>query len=136
MIVVDTNILFYFWSPGEFSEAAEAIRRKDSEWMAPSIWKSEFLSILVQYLWIGRLDITTAGTILDKAKHSLRGYEYEPDSEKVLKLAMVSRCSSYDCEFVALAQGKNVPLVTADKKLVQSFPQIAISPNDFIKTDA
>jgi predicted nucleic acid-binding protein len=34
---------------------------------------------------------------------------------------------NYDCEFVALAQHLDVPLVTADKKILREFPVIAKS---------
>jgi predicted nucleic acid-binding protein len=34
---------------------------------------------------------------------------------------------NYDCEFVALAQHLDVPLVTADKKILREFPAIAKS---------
>jgi predicted nucleic acid-binding protein len=36
-----------------------------------------------------------------------------------------SKCSAYDCEFVALAQGLKVPLITTDRKLVREFPRTA-----------
>ena len=37
-----------------------------------------------------------------------------------------SHCSAYDCEFVALALELEVPLVTADRQLLRSFPRIAV----------
>ncbi len=48
------------------------------------------------------------------------------DSEVVLNLVN-SDCSAYDCEFVALAKEKNTPLFTMDKKIIQSFPDVAVS---------
>ena len=43
------------------------------------------------------------------------------DSATVLALAASSNCSAYDCEFVALADYLDVPLVTADRKLKTRF---------------
>jgi predicted nucleic acid-binding protein len=49
----------------------------------------------------------------------------------VLELASRSGCSAYDCEFVALAQDLEVPLVTNDRQILKAFPTIAISPSAF-----
>jgi len=53
-------------------------------------------------------------------------------SQQVLGLAIRSRCSAYDCEFVALAQDLRVPFVTADRQVLVAFPSIAVSPTDFV----
>jgi predicted nucleic acid-binding protein len=37
-----------------------------------------------------------------------------------------SDCSAYDCEFVALAVQLEIKLVTMDKKLLKSFPQLVV----------
>jgi predicted nucleic acid-binding protein len=50
----------------------------------------------------------------------------------ILRLASVSKCSAYDCEFVALAHSLGVPLVTSDAEILDSFPSIAVSPKDFV----
>jgi predicted nucleic acid-binding protein len=39
---------------------------------------------------------------------------------------------AYDCEFVALAQYLNVPLVTADKKILREFPEVATSLDSLV----
>jgi hypothetical protein len=46
--------------------------------------------------------------------------------------AASSKCSAYDCEFVALAQDLSVPLVTSDQKILTAFPETAVSPDDFL----
>ena len=47
--------------------------------------------------------------------------EFTVDSDTVLALAAGSGCSAYDCEFVALAEYLDVPLVSADRKLKAEF---------------
>jgi predicted nucleic acid-binding protein len=37
-------------------------------------------------------------------------------------------CSSYDAEFVVLAQHLQCPLLTFDRKLLQLFPDVAVQP--------
>ena len=67
------------------------------------------------------------------AESLLAGNEHIVDSAPVLAMAYSSGCAAYDCEFVYLAQLLGVPLVTADRKILREFPQVAISPAEFIK---
>jgi predicted nucleic acid-binding protein len=39
----------------------------------------------------------------------------------------------YDCEFVWLARDLSLPLVTADKKVLNAFSGFAVMPDIFIK---
>jgi predicted nucleic acid-binding protein len=50
------------------------------------------------------------------------------DSAVALQLAHQHGCSSYDAEFVVLAQQLDCPLLTFDSKLLQLFPNVAIRP--------
>jgi predicted nucleic acid-binding protein len=65
--------------------------------------------------------------ILEQAEELLGDHEYEVPSADIMQLVNQSECSAYDCEFVALARYFDVPLVTADKKLLREFPTIAKS---------
>jgi predicted nucleic acid-binding protein len=38
------------------------------------------------------------------------------------------QCSSYDAEFVVLAEQVGCPLLTLDRKLLQLFPDLAVQP--------
>ena len=58
--------------------------------------------------------------------------EYEVVTTDVLRLAAASKCSAYDCEFVALAQVLNVPLVTSDAAVLKAFPSVAVSLGTFV----
>jgi len=59
--------------------------------------------------------------------------EFDIASSHVLTLVHNSNCSSYDCEFVALANYLNTQLVTQDKKILREFPSTAISISDFLE---
>jgi len=48
-------------------------------------------------------------------------------SEHVLQLVSTSRCSAYDCEFVAVAAQLAVPMVTEGRAILAAFPVLAQS---------
>lgn len=62
----------------------------------------------------------------------MRRNEFAVSSPQVITLINESNCSSYDCEFIALAHHLNIPLVTQDKKILKEFPSTAITVADFL----
>ena len=50
------------------------------------------------------------------------------DGQRVLELAIDTGCSSYDTEFVVLAQHLGCRLLTFDRKLLKLFPDLAMQP--------
>jgi predicted nucleic acid-binding protein len=132
MIVVDTNIIGYLFLWSENSVKAEQALQKDSEWAAPILWRSEFRNVLALYLRKNFLKIQQVQRIMNSALELLKGREYEVSSYEVLRLASVSLCSAYDCEFIATASDLKVPLVTVDKQLLDKYPSVAISLNTFV----
>jgi len=131
MIVVDTNIISYFYISGDRSHLAEKLLTTNSDWNAPALWRSEFRSVLSQYLRKKLLQLDEVLIILQQAEKLMRDSEYEISSAQVMQLVNSSTCSSYDCEFVALAQYLDVPLITEDKKVIREFPRIAMSLDTF-----
>lgn len=127
MIVVDTNVLAYFYLPSELSPHAARLRERDPHWTAPRLWRSELRNVLSLYLRKRMLTLDQAFTIQTRAETLLADCEYELPSFEVLQLASDSSCSAYDCEFVALAKRLSTRLITSDKKLITAFPKIAIS---------
>jgi len=65
--------------------------------------------------------------IIQQAELLLGENEYEVPSAHIMQLVHSSTCSAYDCEFVALAQFLDVPLMTADTKILREFPGVAKS---------
>ncbi len=122
MIVVDSNVLAYFYLPGERTAAAEALFERDPEWAVPVLWRSEFRNILAGYIRWKSLTFDQACALQSEAESLLSGSEFEVDSRAVLELVRDSDCSAYDCEFIALAIKLTTKLVTADKKLLRAFP--------------
>jgi predicted nucleic acid-binding protein len=123
MIVVDTNVLAYFLLPYEFSAAADALFKRDPDWAAPILWRSEFRNLLAGELRRKNLSFDDVVRVQAEAEALLAGHEHEVDSRRVLELVRDSNCTAYDCEFVALALQLDVKVVTMDSKLVKAFPQ-------------
>lgn len=132
MIVVDTNIIGYLYLSSERTEQAERALRKDSEWVAPLLWRSEFRSVLVQYIRRGVLRVEEAEQVIHEAQALMVGQEYEVASADVLRLAARSGCTAYDCEFVALAQELGVVLVTVDREVLREFPEVAVGLEEYV----
>ena len=127
MIIADTNLIAYLLIRGQITAEAEAVFRKDPQWGAPRLWRSEFRNVLVLYLRRKLLEMPEAVEAMERAEQLMGGQEFEVDSSGVLRLADASGCSAYDCEFVALAQDLGVPLVTSDHELIAKFKPTVVS---------
>lgn len=123
MIAVDTNVIAYLFLRGDFAAQAEAWLKLDRDWAAPVLWRSELRNLLAGYLRRKQLSFEAAREIQREAEALLFGNEHEVDSQRVLELVRDSDCSAYDCEFVSVAMRLGVTLVTADKKVLNAFPQ-------------
>jgi len=131
VIVVDTNLLVYLYIQSEHSEQAEKAFLKDPDWVAPLLWRSEFLNVLTACLRKGIVNLEVAIKIAGEAELLMQGGEYSVGALDILRLAAQSRCSAYDCEFVALARELNIPVVTTDRQILSDFPETAWSLEKF-----
>lgn len=133
MIVVDTNIIAHFWLPSDSSDLVEKLFLMESDWVAPLLWKSEFRSVVLLYLRKNLINFSEAIHITAKAENQMKEREFHVNSIQVFTQAEKSDCSAYDCEFISLAEDLDIKLVTLDKKVLNSFPERAKHPIDFIK---
>lgn len=132
MIVADTNLLVYLYVRGLRTAQAEAVLVRDSAWAAPVLWRSEFRNTLAGLVRAHEIELDDAVRISHEAERRMGDAEYSVASQQVLELAIRSRCSAYDCEFIALAQDLRVPFVTADRQVLTAFPSTAVSPTEFV----
>ena len=123
MIVVDVNVLAYLLIPGKYTTAAERQLEADSVWVVPRLWRSELRNVLASYLRPGQMDLTDAAVVYQRAEELVGAEEYEVETLHVLRLCAESKCSAYDCEYIALAEFLDVKLVTNDGKLAKAFPR-------------
>lgn len=126
MIVVDTNVVAYLLLPGPHTALVDDLLIQQPEWAAPPLWRSEWRNVIAGYLRRGVLNLDQALALQQQAEHLVIRHEEPVSSQAVLQLVASSRCSAYDCEFVAAAQQLRVPLVTADRAVLSAFPDVAL----------
>jgi len=66
---------------------------------------------------VKKIPLETSVQVMTEAENLMREREFEPSSDAVLSLASPSGATAYDCEFVALAQLFDIPLLTRDRRL-------------------
>ena len=132
MIIADTNIISYLLLPTSYTDLVESLYKIDPDWSAPILWKSEFRNVMALYLRKKIITLEKALQLQDTAESVIIQNEYDVSSSQILALIDESNCSSYDCEFVALAHHFDTKLVTQDKKILKEFPSTAISVSDFL----
>jgi len=133
MIPVDANILAYYFIESPFTELAHQVFAKDKEWMVPPLWQHEFISILFKIARQGSQSEADLLTIWENVNALVEGNEKEVDIQQAFHLAIQHHVSSYDAQYLVLAQMLDIPLVTEDRKLRQAAPDLTISMQDFLK---
>jgi len=134
VIVVDTSVIASLWVPNNMEELAYQVLKKDSDWVAPLLWQSEIRNVFALYLRKNILELSTILQSIQEAENLMESNTYEVNSTQVLQLVQNSNCSSYDCEFVALADDLGVSLVSFDKQITREFPKIAVHPKQFVES--
>jgi predicted nucleic acid-binding protein len=133
VIVADANLLAYLVVEGTHTSAALDVARLDDAWAAPRLWRSELLSTLGGYVRRGDSGVAGALKRFAVAELAIGDREFDPEPAEVLELATRSSCSTYDCEYVAVARALGVQLVTSDREILRAFPRIAVSPEAFVE---
>ena len=134
MIVADANQLVYLYvRGGTLTDRADAVYRRDGNWAAPYLWRSEVRNALARMIRDRKITMGEACAILANTETLLKNQEYLVASPDVLALAIQSGCTAYDCEYVALAEALDVPFVTEDREVLRAFPARAVSPEQFVK---
>ena len=90
--------------------------------LAPALWRAECANILWKKVKRGELlaeEADIAARLLDKA--GVEPCSPEPDMMRVLQLALALDRPAHDCVYLAAARISQLPLVTADDKLIRVF---------------
>lgn len=132
MIVVDTSVLVNCVVEGIVTAEALDSRRKDRNWIAPLLWRSEIRSALTKHIRFGTFPLHDAFERALEAENLLSETREVRDHHLVLTIAVESGCSAYDSEYVALALEEGIHLLTYDRKLINAFPRIAMTPGEWL----
>jgi predicted nucleic acid-binding protein len=132
VIVVDTNLLARLVLQGVDTPLAEAVHRRDPDWIAPPLLYSEIRNVLVTQVRRGALPKEQAMAAATEAVIIMKGDHIPVGTPDVLELALRSGCTAYDCEFVAVAKELEATLVTSDRQVLAAFPETAVSPEAFV----
>jgi predicted nucleic acid-binding protein len=128
VIVVDASVIAHMVFEGEETRAVTALHERDPEWAAPLLCRSELRSVALKHVRAGAVELSAAQASVAGAELLLAGREFLVATDRVLTLASASGCSTYDCEYVALAEELDVSLFTFDRRVLGGFPGIARLP--------
>lgn len=132
MIVVDTNVIAYFFLKGDKTRQTQIVFKRDSHWAVPLLWRSEFRNVLFQRIRQGGITLEGALELSLAARELFVSREFQVKDEDVLSLSETTACSAYDCEFAALAMKMRIPLITEDRQVLREFPEVAVSMETFV----
>jgi len=135
VIIADTNLIGYLFIDGERTFAAEQVWELDPQWLMPPLWRSEFLNVLTTGVKAMVLTEQQAVVLWWKACELFPRNDQEPRGDEVLRTAIERGISAYDAHFIALAVDLGIPLVTADKDLVRRCSDVAVSIEQFVRSD-
>jgi predicted nucleic acid-binding protein len=132
MIVVDTNVIAHLLLATEFQSVCYAIYKKDPEWIAPILWRSEYTNVLAKYMRADLMSPSDANLTMMDALDLMENRDFFANPSTVIKLLSMSKVSAYDAEFIALAIETRNRLISFDQKLINLFPDVAMHPSEFI----
>lgn len=120
MIVVDASVLANaLVYADERGQKSRAVLGRDPEWAAPEQWKAEVLSVLRGLTLGGKISASIAERGL--ARIPRLGIDHVPLDPLLPRMWQLSAAiSGYDAAYVALAEARDLTLVTADAKLARA----------------
>lgn len=124
MIVVDVNVVAYFFIEGEKTASARDLFRRDPDWRLPALWRHEYLNVLATFVRQNGATIAQAQTLWRQSIELFGPGEQSVDMETALVLATGKRISAYDAQYIALARQLQTVCVTEDKRLLRTFPTL------------
>ena len=127
MLVVDTNIIAPFYIRGAYTERVHKLHHSDGLWRTDPLALVEFSNILATYQRARYLTTNEARRCLAEAERFLRPHYLQVTHETSLRVAIRYGVTTYDARFLAAAMHLNIRLVTEDKKLRGTAPDLTQS---------
>lgn len=132
MIVVEPKILLFSVFPSPFSETVMKVHEIDPDWHVPLLWRSEFAHAVSKLMRRKVINEAEAAGAIGLSALFIGNREHLVSPYAVLPFVQNSKCSTYACEFIALADKLKAHFVTYDQQIHEQFPAIARTPEDFI----
>ena len=136
MIVVDSNIIAARSLTSSLTSAAKQVEERDPVWIVPVLWRYEFQNILATAIKAKQIKSRQAQDVWEEVSNILLENEYEPSVSKVIDLVAQYGITAYDGQFIAVALEMGIPCVTEDRELQTKFPGIAVSMDEFLKSES
>jgi len=127
MLLVDTNIVAYLLIDGDYTDGAQQLRLRDSDWRSEAFLLVEFTNVLASSIARKRMTLSLAEDFLAKAAALFDGKLGRLPHASVLAIAARYRVSAYDGRFLALADRLGSRLVTEDARLRAAAPGLTQS---------
>jgi len=130
--VVDTNVIAYLLlNTPDFADETSGFWRQATSVLAPALWEAEIANVIWLAVRERVLAETEAGRRLRRAGQlGVRSIPTRSLWQGALFRSISSGVSAYDTLFVELAVRERVPLVTYDRRLLATYPEIALRPRD------
>lgn len=128
--VLDTNVVVYhLLGTNPFAEEVDALWPELDDPIAPASWEAELINVLWLAVRARQLTQQSAHVRLELALQlGIRSVPSRPLLQSALAIGVQEHVSGYDALFVAVAARERRPLVTFDKRLLETFPDIAARP--------
>lgn len=126
LLVVDASVAVKWFVPQDHSERALALRNAGHQLIAPDLIHAEFANAMWKYVRANQLSADEAFEVLKNFQQTpLDIFQTAPILPAALHLAVASGSSVYDALYVALAAAHKCRLITADRKLIARFGDVA-----------
>ena len=127
MLLVDTNVVAYLLIEGDYTEAAQELHIRDSDWRSEAFLLVEFTNVLVSSIARKRMTLSMAEDFLAKVVALFDGKLGRIPHASVLAIATRHRVSAYDARFLSLADQLGSRLITEDARLRAAAPALTQS---------
>lgn len=128
--VVDTNVVaYYLLGSTEFDAEVRRFWENVRDPLAPAIWEAEIANVVWMSIRAGVLPEATGPAKLHLARRlGIHTIATRALWHGALIRSVQSGIAVYDTLFVELAEREDAPLVTFDRRLLKSWPEIACRP--------
>ena len=127
MLLVDTNVVAYLLIEGDYTEAAQELRIRDSDWRSEAFLLVEFTNVLVSSIARKRMTLSVAEDFLAKVFSLFDGKLGRIPHASVLAIAGRHGVNAYDARFLSLADQLGSRLITEDARLRAAAPVLTQS---------